>query len=253
MKGRKEDHQGGRLEMTVLSGGFSILSSRIPFRRNQDVIHIQKDRSDTEDVISVVDGWNDVERVPSDHPGREAASFVARRYPEVFLALNERTLAHAAQDTAEQVDREFLQRYPAHVASVGAFAFCFRKQTVLVSIGTINVWIWNGTQWHKPEEIGDYVLPQPEYESGSRMFWGRGELKDDPFYSLRADTVVLSPQTPFFIATDGMDDVLTLSEINEMQEETRSSFPCFFKALVEKVLASKKQRDDITLLMRWKR
>jgi hypothetical protein len=253
MKGRKEDHQGDRLEMTVLSGGFSILCSRIPFHRNQDVIHIQKDRSDAGDVVSVVDGWNDVERVPSDLPGREAASFVASRYPEAFLALKERTLTQATQDAAEQVDREFLRRYPVHVASVGAFAFCFRKQTVLVSIGTINVWIWNGTQWHKPEEIGDYFLPQPEYESGSRTFWGRGELKDDPFYALRVDTVVLSPRTTFFIATDGMDDVLALSEINEMQEENRSSFPGFFKAVVEKVLSSKKQRDDITLLMRWKR
>jgi len=253
MKGHNEDHQGGRLETTAMSGGFSILHSRIPFRRNQDVIRIQKDRNDTEDVISVVDGWNDVEKVHSDHPGREAASFVARRYPEVFLSLKERTLAHAAQDASEQVDHEFLRRYPTHVASVGAFAFCFRKQTVLVSLGTINVWIWNGTQWHKPEEIGDYFLPQPKYESGSRTFWGRGELKDNSFYSLRVDTVALSPQTPFFIATDGMDDVLTLGEINEMQEETRSSFPGFFKAVVEKVLSSKKQRDDITLLMRWKR
>jgi hypothetical protein len=247
-----ERKSSGRVETTLLSGGDSILSSRIPFRRNQDVILIQQDRGDAGDVVSVVDGWNNVKRVPSDHPGREAASFVASRYPELFLALKERTPTHAAQDAAEQVDREFLHRYPAHVASVGAFAFCFRKQTVLVSIGTIQVWTWNGTRWHKPEEIGDYFLPQPEYESGSRTFWGRGELKDNPFYSLRADTVVLSPQTPFFIATDGLDDVLTLSEINEMQEETWSSFPNFFKAIVEKVHASKKQRDDITLLMRWK-
>jgi hypothetical protein len=253
MNGQKEDHPDRHIEMTAMSRGFSILCSRISFRRNQDVIHIQKDCSDTEDVISVVDGWNDVERVPSDHPGREAASFVASRYPELFFTLQERTPTHAAQEAAEQVDHEFLRRYPAHVASVGTFAFCSWKQTILVSIGTINVWIWNGTQWHKPEEIGDYVLPQPEYESGSRTFWGRGELKGNSFYSLRVDTVVLSPQTPFFIATDGMDDVLTLGEINEMQEETRSSFPVFFKALVEKVLTGKKQRDDITLLICWKR
>jgi hypothetical protein len=253
MNGQKEYCKGGLLEMTAISRGVSILSSRLPFRRNQDVILIQKDRSDAEDVISVVDGWNDVERVPSDHPGREAASFDASRYPEAFLALKERTLNPAAQDAAIQVDHEFLQRYPTYVGAVGAFAFCSRKQTVLLSIGTINVWIWNGTKWHKPEEIGDYFLPQPEYESGSRTFWGRGELKDNPFYALRADSVVLSPQTPFFIATDGMDDVLTLSEINRMQKETRSSFPGFFKALVEKVLTGKKQRDDITLLMRWKR
>ncbi len=106
--------------------------------------------------------------------------------------------------------------------------------------------------WRKPEDIGDYFLPEPEYESGSRTFWGRGELKGNPFYALRADAVILSPQTPFFIATDGMDDVLTLSELNEMTQAPRSSFPAFFKALVEKVLRSKKQRDDITLLMRWK-
>ncbi|MCX5837242.1 MAG: PP2C family serine/threonine-protein phosphatase [Deltaproteobacteria bacterium] len=253
MNGQKKNHPGRHIEMTDLSGGFSILCSRIPFRRNQDVIHIQKDRSDAEDVIAVVDGWNDVERIPSDHPGREAASFVARRYPEVFLALKEQTPAHAAQDAAEHVDQEFLQRYPAHVASVGAFAFCSRKQTLIVSVGTIHVWIWNGTQWCKPEEIGDYFLPQPEYESGSRTFWGRGELKDDPFYALRVDTVVLSPQTPFFMATDGMDDVLALREINAMREEIRSSFPGFFETVTARVLSSQKQRDDITLLMRWKR
>jgi hypothetical protein len=232
------------------SGGF--LHSRIPFHRNQDVILIQQDRGDAGDVVSVVDGWNDLERVPSDHPGREAASFVADRYPELFLASKERTLPRAAQDAAEQLDREFLDRYPASVASVGAFAFCSRKRTVLVSIGTIHAWIWNGAEWRKPEEIGDYFLPQPEYESGSRTFWGRGELKGDPFYSLRADTVVLPPLTPFFIATDGIDDVLTLGEINALKEEFRSSFPGFFEALVEKVRASNKQRDDITLLMRWR-
>jgi hypothetical protein len=252
MNDQKEDCQRGLLEMAAMSGGLSILYSRIPFRRNQDVIRIQKDHGGAGDVISVVDGWNDVKKVPSDHTGREAASFVASRYPEVFLALKERTLSLVAQDAAIQVDREFLQRYPAHVGSVGAFAFCSRKQTVLVSLGTINVWVWNGTKWNKPREIGDYFLPDPEYESGSRTFWGRGELKDNPFYALRTDTVVLSPQTPFFIATDGMDDVLSLSEINEIQEETRSSLPGIFKALVEKVLTGKKQRDDITLLMRWK-
>ncbi len=92
MNDQKEERQRGLLEMTATSGGFSILYSRIPFRRNQDVIRIQKDRCNAVDVISVVDGWNDVERVPSDHPGREAASFVASRYPEAFLALKKRTL-----------------------------------------------------------------------------------------------------------------------------------------------------------------
>jgi hypothetical protein len=235
--------------MIALPGGF--LHSRIPFRRNQDVILIQQDRSDAGNLVSVVDGWNDVERVPSDHPGREAASFVASRYPELFLAAKERILVHAAQDAAEQVDREFLDRYPAHVASVGAFAFCSPEQTVLVSVGTINVWIWDGTEWRKPEGIGDYFLPQPQYESGSRTFWGRGELKDDPFYALRADAVVLPPQTPFFIATDGMDDVICLSEINKLHGEAGPS-PVFFKRLVEMVHMSDRQQDDIALLMRWK-
>jgi hypothetical protein len=76
-------------------------------------------------------------------------------------------------------------------------------------------------------------------------------LKGDPFYALRADAVVLPPQTPFLMATDGLDDLLTLGQINKMQE-ARSSFAGFFGALAEKVRASKKQRDDITLLMRWK-
>lgn len=232
------------------SGGF--FHSRIPFRRNQDVLLIQQDHGDVGEVVSAVDGWNDPEKFSSDYPGREAAAFVAGRYPELFLASKERTRPRAAQDAAERLDREFLDRYPAYVASVGAFAFCSREQTVLVSIGTIHVWTWNGTEWHKPEEIGDYFLPQPEYESGSRTFLGRGELKGDPFYSLRADTVVLPPRTPFLIATDGLDDVLSISGINEIQKETQPSVPGFFEALVEKVRTNQKQRDDITLLMRWK-
>jgi hypothetical protein len=231
-------------------GGF--IHSRIPFRRDQDVILIQRDCGDAGDVVSVVDGWNDPEKIPSDQPGREAASFVAGRYPELFHSSKEPPSARAAQEAAEQLDREFLERYPAHVASVGVFAFCFREQTVLVSIGTIHVWIWSGTQWRKPLEIGDYFLPQPEYESGSRTFWGRGELKGDPFYSLRTDTVILPPQAPFLIATDGLDDVLVLNEINALAKEFRSSFSGFFESLVERVRTAPKQRDDITLLMRWK-
>lgn len=242
------------METIVLSAGFSLLSSRIPFRRNQDVILIRKDCGDAGDVVGVVDGWNDPRKVPSDQPGREAASFVAGRYSELFLASQEQepTLVHAAQQAAEQLDREFLDRYPEQVASVGVFAFCSRKQTAIVSIGTIHAWIWNGTEWHKPAEIRDCFLPQPEYESGSRTFWGRGELKGDPFYSLQADALALPPQTPFLMATDGLDDVLALGEINALEEKSPPSFPGFFEALAKKVLASKKQRDDITLLMRWK-
>jgi hypothetical protein len=233
------------------SGSGEFLYSRIPFRRDQDVILIQQGRGETGAVVSVVDGWNDIQWVP-DHPGREAASFVAGRYPELFLASKDPTLPRAAQEAAEQLDREFLDRYPAHISSVGAFAFCSPQQTVLVSVGTINIWIWNDAEWHKPGEIGDCFLPQPEYESGSRTFWGRGELKGDPFYSLRADTVALPPQTPFFMATDGLDDVLTLGKINALKDEHPSSFPGFFEALVDEVQVSNKQRDDITLLMRWR-
>ncbi len=240
--------------MTVLSAGFSLLSSRIPFRRDQDVILIQQGCGDAGGVVSVVDGWNDPQRVPSDQPGREAANWVAGRYPELFLASQERepTLSHAAQQAAEQLDREFHDRYPAHIASVGAFAFSFRKRTGVVTVGTIHTWIWNGAEWHKPEGVGDCFLPQPEYESGSRTFWGRGELKGDPFYSLRADALELPPQTPFLMATDGLDDVLTLDGINALAKEAPASFPGFFEALVERALTGNKQRDDITLLMRWK-
>jgi hypothetical protein len=227
------------------------LHCRIPFRRNQDVILIQRDPGGAGDIVSVVDGWNDAGKIPSDLPGREAASFVAGRYPELFLASRERTFACAAREAAERLDREFLARYPAHVASVGAFAFCSPERTLLVSIGTIDLWTWDGTGWQKPREIGDYVLPQPEFESGSRTFWGRGELKGDPFYALRTDTVVLPPGAPFFIATDGMDDVLTLDEINRIHEETGASAAGFFEAVAEKVRDGKKQRDDIALLMRW--
>ena len=158
---QKEDHQCGRLERIVLSGGFSVFCSRIPFRRNQDVILIQQDCGDAGDVVSVVDGWNDIERISSDHTGRETASFVASRYPEAFLALKERTFTHTAQDAAEQVDREFLDQYPTHVASVGAFVFCFRKQTVLVSVGTVHSWIWNGIHGTNPKKSEITFCPSP--------------------------------------------------------------------------------------------
>jgi len=252
MKGRKSDRQEGVVEKRDLSGGFSVLSSRIPFRRDQDVVFIQEEGRGGEEVIGVVDGWNNGEKISSDLPGREAASFVAGRYPGAFLALRERSLDRAAQEAAEQVDREFLRRYPAHVASVGVFAFCFPDRTVIVSVGTIHLWTWDGTGWRKPEEIGDYFLTQPPYESGSRTFWGRGELKGDPFYALRVDTVALPGQTPIFMATDGIDDVLALREINQVQEEAGPSFPVFFETVTKQVLSSDKQRDDITLLLGWR-
>ncbi|MCE5265523.1 MAG: serine/threonine-protein phosphatase [Deltaproteobacteria bacterium] len=215
------------------------------------MILIQRNPREAGDVVSVVDGWNDAEKIASDRPGREAASFVARRFPEFFTPSSERHPACAAQEAAKRLDREFLDRYPAHVAAVGAFAFCSTERTLLVSIGTIDVWTLDGAEWHKPPEIGDYFLPQPQYESGSRTFWGRGELKGDPFYALRTDTVVLPPETSFLIATDGMDDVLTLDEINTIHEDTGAIPGRFFETLVQEVRAGRKQRDDISLLMRW--
>ncbi len=231
-------------------GGF--LHALIPFRRDQDVILIQRNPREAGDVVSVVDGWNDAEKIASDRPGREAASFVARRFPELFTPSPGSPPACAAGEAARTLDREFLDRYPAHVAAVGAFAFCSAEQTLLVSIGTIDVWTRDGAEWHKPREIGDYFLPQPRYESGSRTFWGRGELKGDPFYALITDTVVLPPETPFLIATDGLDDVLTLDEINAIHEDAGAIPRRFFESLVQQVGTGRKQRDDISLLMRWK-
>jgi hypothetical protein len=238
------------VEVSALPGGFELKICRMPFRRNQDVIHVREGSGGDGQIISVVDGWNDPQKISSNDPGREAALFVAGRYPETFLAMPELDLPLASQAAAEQVDREFLIRYPAHVASVGVFAFCSRQRTVLVSVGTIHVWAWTGTAWQKPAGVGDYFLPEPPYQSGSRTFWGRGELKTDPFYALKADTAVLSADTPFLVATDGLDDVVAPGEINGVCAAAGGRPGPFFEALAGRAASPGKQRDDITLLMR---
>lgn len=185
---------------------------------------------------SVVDGWSNEKFLPGDQPGRDAAKFIARYFPKVFLS------TRRAQEAAEIVDIELLKRYPAHVAVVGVFLFPDKQKIEIVSVSTVNTFLWDGTKWYKPKEIIDYSLPFPEYPSDARTFFGRGELKIDPFYTIKADALTVPNNQPILVTTDGLNDVMTMDEIPKPS-------PTLLDFLKREIHKQGTQKDDISLLL----
>lgn len=217
---------------------------QIPFRRNQDIISIQPH------VVAVVDGWSNEQFLSGNAPGRETAELVAKEYPQVFLATHGATLVSRAQKVAEIVDKKVLEKFPAHAACVGVFLF-IGKRIDIVSVGTINTFLWNGVKWYKPKEIGNYFLPYPKYTSGSRTFFGRGELKNDTFYAIKADALTVSQSMPVLVATDGLDDVLSVDDLTSISRRVSFHEPGkLLQAFMEEIQKRSTQKDDISFLLR---
>lgn len=230
---------------------FPIVYAQLPFRRNQDVISVRKGHGDLRYIACVVDGWSNEAFLPGNTAGRRAAEFILRYYPKEFLSLRDNSLSSCAQKAAETIDKELLQKFPAHVASVAAFLFCTKELTKIVSISTIYIFLWDGEKWYKPKEIGDYSLPYPKYPSDAWSFFGRGELKDNSLYTIKADALRTSPTTPILIATDGLDDVMKLEDINILSKQVDVHHPKeFISALVKEIQKRDGQKDDISLLLR---
>lgn len=228
-----------------------IVHATLP-QRNQDVIELYLQEFDGVDyVASVVDGWNNPDMIPGNQTGRVAAQFVAAEYPRAFLAASARDFQARAWRATQQIERKFLQLYPEHVACVGAFLFSFEVQEIVVVVGDVRVLSWSGLFWEKLPGIGEYKLDPAQYPSGVSRFFGRGELKDDPFYSAKPDVVTCNRETPLLLATDGLEEVMTIADLNEFTQERKGDAPvAFVYALLNELEVNKTLDDDVAFLLR---
>ena len=171
----------------------------IPYKRDQDLVKVGLFVKDQREVpfYCVVDGWNDLNKVDGDLPGRKIAEQVIEEFPADLLAslgknnFDLTKISGRAIEVARELDKRILPKYPSYTGCVGAFVFDLPRKTVVVAEGTISTLVWKRGRWVKPKEIGDYVIDTSKYLSGARRFFGRRELKDDPFYSVDPDVVVL--------------------------------------------------------------
>ncbi len=83
------------------------------------------------------------------------------------------------------------------------------------------------------------------------MFFGRGELKSDPLYGCRVDVVEAFSQMPVLLASDGLEKVLTVGDINSLPVSPKKrSAKEIVEAILAEVTSRGTQRDDISLLVR---
>lgn len=251
-----------RKEMS--GSGNKVAYEVIPYKRDQDLVRIGEFIGTGGLKISyasIVDGWSNLEKIAGNEPGRIVAERVSKEFPILFLkALEERKfnldgVEQLALDVSKEVDAKVLSWYPAHASCVGTFIFELPSKVVIVAEGTISTLLWNGKFWEKPIGIGDYVLDGTKYESAARRFFGRGELKNNPFYSVNPDVVVVSKNVPIFVATDGliMDKaIMTLGELNEISSDIdKENVSGFIKKLGDFVRRRRDlQKDDISIFLR---
>ena len=114
--------------------------------------------------------------------------------------------------------------------------------------------MWNGKQWYKPKEISDHWLDVKVYESNVARFFGASERKADPrfpgIFSAEPDVIGIKPTTPVIIVTDGIKDVLSLGDINQIVGNPRGQIPkTIIEKLIKEIQRRKTQKDDISILV----
>ena len=225
---------------------FGIEYVEIPGPRGQDIVDTRQ--IGTVRIIGVLDGWNNEQFLPGNESGRKAAEFVLANFPKEYL-MQKGSLRKRAQKTTEIVDLQLLRQIPAHASCVATFLFISKTLVEIVSVGDVHVFLWDGQVWYIPKEIGDYSLPYPEYPSDGRIFFGRGELKGNPFYAIKADFLTCPPSAPILIATDGIDDVLSLEDINTIAQIAPEDK--LLETILYEIQKRGTQKDDISILLRW--
>lgn len=217
----------------------------LPYKRNQDIIKIHEFGS-SDYCAAVVDGWDNPEYYLDNAPGKRVAEFVAQEFPKKF-----RASSGSAQSVADEIDKQVLEMYPARASCVGAFLYHTSTSDTIVAVGSVVVLTWDGRRWEKPKEIGDYSLDPKKYPSDVSMFFGRGELKTDPLYGCCADVAEVSSQTPVILASDGLEKVLNIRDINVLPvDSTKRSTKEIIETVLAEVVRRGTQRDDISVLLR---
>ena len=201
-----------------------------PYKRDQDLIKIGEYTFKHKKIPyeSITDGWNNSEDILGNDPGRVVAKRVAEQFPKLFvrsigddLSIS-KPIEDVARKTADAMDKNVLSWYPAHASCVGTFIIGLQDRNIIIAVGTISTYLWNGRAWEKPNGIGDYVLDRQIYTLGSARFFGLGEFKGNSLYSPEPDTVVVSNTTPIFVATDGLimdNSIMTIEELNEYSKK----------------------------------
>ena len=233
---------------------YHIAYGLMPYKRNQDVIRVH-DLDEAHYVLAIADGWNRPDAFPGDEPGREVAKIVASEYPKIFLSLSITNLHKRALAASQTLDDRIAKKYPRLATAVATFIFHTNNEECIVSVGDVETYLWDGTHWYKPKEISDHALDFKTYESNVARFFGAREHKQDPrfpgIFNAEADVRKVSITMPILIATDGIKDVLSLSDINALAVNPEKESP---KKIVETILGEVArrggQRDDISVLVR---
>lgn len=225
---------------------YHIAYGLMPYKRNQDVIRVYE-FADGKYVIAVTDGWNSQDAFPDDEPGRFVATLVANEYPTLYFS-------HGLRATSILEER-IAKKYPRLATCVASFVFHLGGDDVIVSVGDVETYLWDGTHWYKPKEISDHALDLKTYESNVARFFGASEHKNDPrfpgIFSAEPDVMKVSTTMPILIATDGIKDVLSLSDINALAvNPTIVSPKKIVETILDEVARCGGQRDDISVLAR---
>lgn len=226
-----------------------IVYAELPFERNQDLVRIVSEKDDDPLVVCVMDGYSDPNYIENDSEGKKAAEFVSVKFPELFLNSTIADFKERARLVANEVDRQLIEIYPEYVSCVAAFIFAFPENEIIVSVGDIGIFIWDG-QWQKPDGIGDYSFDIEGFPDYMRFF-GLGNYKSDPRFTAESDVVVFNPGTPILMASDGLTKALSLEDINLVTMKLKKKFASeLVTSLLKEVQDRGTQSDDIAILVR---
>lgn len=228
---------------------FNIAYALLPYKRNQDVIRVHT-FDNGHYSICVVDGWNNPKFTEGDVMGREIALAVAEKFPLFYDIAQEKTLKKKADGVAQKLNTLAEQIHPRFASCVACFLIHKNHVDEIVSIGDVQLYLWNGSIWYKPDEIIDHWIDPTKYPSNVSRFLGLGERKI-PEFSYEPDVMMIPSNQPVLIATDGIKDVLNLEEINSLAvNPTNASPKKLVKTIFDEVIRRGTQRDDISVLVR---
>lgn len=228
-----------------------IAYSLLPYKRNQDVINV-KPLEEGHYIVCVVDGWNDLQNLPGDDPGRQVASIVASEFPAMYANSSGKNDNERANVAIQNLNALVEKRYPQYASCVASFLIHTKTNAdVIVSVGDVKTYLWDGSKWYKPKEIRDHWIDPKKYPSNVSRFFGCFERYIYSEFSCDPDVMTIPANQPMLIATDGIKDVLMLGDMNELPvNPTKQSAKEIVEMIIQEVSRRGNQRDDISILVR---
>lgn len=235
---------------------YHIAYGLLPYKRNQDVIRVHGIDRD-QYILCVVDGWNHPKELRSDESGRQMASIVAEGFPDTYLVAAGRDENERADHAVFTLNASLEKRFPRYTSCVASFLIHDgKKGNVIVSVGDVETYLWDGNAWYKPKEISDHWFDPTTYPSDvsktdSSRFFGCFERYIHPEFSCEPDVMTIPSGQPILIATDGIKSILKIGDINALPvNPTKTSVKEIVKTILQEVTRRDAQRDDISILAR---